>query len=166
MEIRVKILDSLKECISEYREKHPEEDMKKFYPNRELAIEGGYEANSGIDLRSTEEYTLQPGEHKLFKLGVAMDIPYGTEIQIRPRSGLATKHGISIVNTPGTVDANYRGEIGATLVNLGDKPYKISKLEKICQAVHCPVIMSDIEIVNELSDTTRGSKGYGSSGKF
>ncbi len=95
-----------------------------------------------------------------------MDIPYGTEIQIRPRSGLATKHGISIVNTPGTVDANYRGEIGATLVNLGDKPYKISKLEKICQAVHCPVIMSDVEIVYELSDTTRGAKGYGSSGKF
>ncbi|EAU54480.1 dUTP diphosphatase [Mariprofundus ferrooxydans] len=122
---------------------------------------------AGADLRAAvdEDITIEPGERRLIKTGFAMALPDNYEAQIRPRSGLALKQGITVLNTPGTIDADYRGEIGVILINLGDQPFTISRGDRIAQMIIAPFVQADFHAVTELSDTARGSGGFGSSGK-
>lgn len=127
-----------------------------------------YETNlaAGVDLRAaiTDTMSLAPGERTLVATGFAMALPPGYEAQIRPRSGLAYKHGISVVNTPGTIDADYRGEVKILLINHGSEKFEINRGDRIAQMVVAPVTQADFELVDSLSDTARGAGGYGSTG--
>ena len=120
---------------------------------------------AGFDLHSIEDVIINPGERKLISTGLAFEIEKGYEVQIRPRSGLAYKHGITVLNSPGTIDSDYRGEIKVLLVNFGNEEFEIKVGERIAQAVVAPVIQAEIIEVEELSDTERGSGGFGSTGK-
>jgi dUTP pyrophosphatase len=130
---------------------------------------------SGFDLVAIEEVELQPGETKLVKTGLSIEIPVGFELQIRPRSGLSLKTSLRVANSPGTVDSDYRGEICIIMTNAsGYKSkgntleYVISKVKKgdrIAQGVICPVVQVELEVVEELDDTDRGAGGFGSTGK-
>ncbi|WP_371396384.1 dUTP diphosphatase [Fretibacter rubidus] len=123
---------------------------------------------AGADLRAAvpahAPMTLSPGARALVPTGMAMALPAGYEAQIRPRSGLAYKHGVTCLNTPGTIDADYRGEVKVLLINHGDAPFVINRGERIAQMVIAPITQPDFEIVNELSDTARGAGGFGSTG--
>jgi len=121
---------------------------------------------SGFDLRAqlSAPIDLAPGQSTLVPTGLSFEIPLGYEIQVRPRSGLAAKKGISVLNTPGTVDADYRGEVKVILINLGTEVFKIQDQERIAQAVLCPVFQAEMEWSEELSDTHRGVGGFGSTG--
>ncbi|WP_231458881.1 MULTISPECIES: dUTP diphosphatase [unclassified Pedobacter] len=122
---------------------------------------------AGMDLRAsiTEEITLKPLQRMLIPTGLHIELPIGYEAQIRPRSGLAYKHGISIVNAPGTIDADYRGELKVLLVNLSDTDFKILNGERIAQMVIAKHETVSWNLVEELSDTARGAGGYGHTGK-
>jgi dUTP pyrophosphatase len=120
---------------------------------------------AGFDLHATEDVVINPGERKLIGTGLAFEIEFGYEVQIRPRSGLAYKHGITVLNTPGTIDSDYRGEIKVLLINLGKEAFEIKVGERIAQAVVAPIKQAEIVEVEELSDTTRGEGGFGSTGK-
>jgi len=125
-----------------------------------------HEGDAGVDLYSTIDHVLQPGARALIPTGLKMAIPQGYEGQVRPKSGLALKHGITVLNTPGTVDAPYRGEVGVILINLDPKtPYEIKKGEKVAQMVFSKVEYSAFTEAEELAATTRGEGGYGSTGK-
>jgi len=121
--------------------------------------------DAGLDLYSAENYTLKPGERKIISTGIKMAVPEGFEAQVRPKSGLAAKHGISVVNTPGTIDSGYRGIVGVILINHGNEEFIIEKNMKIAQMVINKIEIADIEEVQELDDTTRGEGGFGSTGK-
>jgi len=123
-----------------------------------------HEGDSGLDLYAAEEYTLKPMERKLISAGIKIAVPPGYEAQVRPKSGLALNHGISIVNTPGTVDAGYRGVVGVILINLSDKDFKVEKNKKIAQMVITKVERVNVEMVEKLDDTKRGEGGFGSTG--
>jgi dUTP pyrophosphatase len=123
-----------------------------------------HEDDSGLDLYSIEAYEIQPGETILVKTGLAIELPIGTEAQIRPRSGLALKYSITVLNTPGTIDAGYRGEIGVILINHGKQVFNITKGMKIAQMVIAPVLKIGIEEVQGLTETRRGEGGFGSTG--
>ena len=113
-----------------------------------------------------EDYTINPMERVCVNVGFAVGgVPDNYEIQVRPRSGFAFKHGITIVNTPGTIDSDYRGEVGAILCNLSKEPFVIKKGERIAQMVVCPIAKCDINIVDELDNTERGGGRFGSTGK-
>lgn len=120
--------------------------------------------DSGLDLFAIEEQEIPSGETMLIETGISIELPQGTEAQIRPRSGLALKHSITVLNTPGTIDAGYRGEIGVILINHGKHPFKVLKGMKIAQMVIAPVIRAEIEEVDSLSETIRGEGGFGSTG--
>jgi len=122
------------------------------------------EGSAGMDLVSTEPVELAPGERKLVGTGIHVAIPAGFEGQVRPRSGLAVRHGISMVNTPGTIDSDYRGEIKVLLINLGDSVVKLGQGERVAQLVICPVMRADWLVVESLDDTERGGGGFGSTG--
>ena len=122
--------------------------------------------DAGLDLFSIEEQTILPGETKLIRTGIAIALPEGTEAQIRPRSGLALKYSITVLNTPGTVDAGYRGEIGVILINHGRKSFEVIPGMKIAQMVITSFIAAEVELVKQLDDTTRGDGGFGSTGVF
>ena len=119
---------------------------------------------AGFDLHAIEDAILKVGERKLIGTGLAFEIEKGYEVQIRPRSGLAFKYGITVLNSPGTVDSDYRGEIKVLLINLGEKAFEIKKGDRIAQAIIAPVIQAKIKEVEELSSTDRGSGGFGSTG--
>ena len=123
--------------------------------------------SAGVDLRAalSEPLTINPGRIALVPTGIAVAIPRGFEGQIRPRSGLATKHGISLVNAPGTVDSDFRGEMRCSLINLGSEPYTVQRGERIAQMVIAPVYQADFQEVAELPETERGGGGWGSTGK-
>lgn len=123
-----------------------------------------HEDDSGLDLFAIEEREILPGETTLVGTGVSIELPQGTEAQIRPRSGLALKHSITVLNTPGTIDAGYRGEIGVILINHGKHSFKVLKGMKIAQMVIAPVLQAEIEEVDSLSETIRGEGGFGSTG--
>lgn len=125
-----------------------------------------HDGDAGMDVCSAETYTLQPGERKLFKTGIHMAIPKGYELQVRPRSGLAYKHGISIVNTPGTVDAGYRGDIGVILINHGKEVFEVKRGERIAQFVFNKFETAQFIEVEDLDETTRGEGGFGSTGRM
>ncbi len=120
---------------------------------------------AGFDLHSIEDVILKPGERKLISTGLSFEIPFGYEIQIRPRSGLAYKYGITVLNTPGTIDSDYRGEIKVLLINHSNEDFEIKQNERIAQAIIKEVIQAEFIEVDELSETDRGSKGFGSTGK-
>ena len=122
---------------------------------------------AGMDLRAAvdEEVVLDPGTHMLILTGLAIALPEGFEAQVRPRSGLALKHGITVLNSPGTVDADYRGEVGVILVNHGTAPFHIQRGERIAQMIIAPVTRATLVEVAELPDTERGTGGFGSSGR-
>lgn len=124
------------------------------------------EGSAGLDLCAAlaAPVVIAPGDRRLVPTGLALAIPAGFEGQVRPRSGLALKHGIGIVNSPGTIDSDYRGEVGIVLVNLGREPYTVEPLSRIAQLVVCPVLQPEIELVDALDETSRGEGGYGSTG--
>jgi dUTP pyrophosphatase len=124
------------------------------------------DGSSGMDLAANieEEIEIKPGESLIIPTGLAVSIPKNFEIQIRPRSGLAAKKQISILNTPGTIDADYRGELKIILVNFGQKSFKIEKGLRIAQMVVCPVIKATLKEVETLENTKRGGGGFGSTG--
>ena len=121
---------------------------------------------SGIDLRAAveEEVVLSPGERELIPTGLHIAVPRGYEAQVRPRSGLALKHGISVLNTPGTIDSDYRGEVGIILANLGNESFTIERGMRIAQMVIAPVCRAEVVEVEELSATERHHGGFGSTG--
>ncbi len=123
-----------------------------------------HRGDAGMDLAAAETITISPGEVKLVKTGIAIELPEGTEAQIRPRSGLALKHGITVLNSPGTIDQDYRGEIGVILINHSDSPFNVETGSRIAQLVVKPVLFVQVSEVNELSETIRGSDGFGSTG--
>ncbi|HSN91561.1 MAG TPA: dUTP diphosphatase [Anaeromyxobacteraceae bacterium] len=123
------------------------------------------EGAAGMDLRADEAFTLAPGERRVVPTGLALEIPAGHEGQVRPRSGLAARHGVALVNAPGTVDADYRGEVMVILVNLGRDPVAFARGDRIAQLVIAPVVRAGLLVVEELSDTGRGSGGFGSTGQ-
>ena len=124
-----------------------------------------HKGDSGMDLYSVEEIVLQPGETKLVKTGLQIAVPKGFEVQVRPKSGLAAKFGITVLNTPGTVDSGYRGEVMVILVNHGKEEYKVEKGKKIAQMVIAKVEEAKIEVVENLDNTTRKDGGFGSTGQ-
>jgi dUTP pyrophosphatase len=119
----------------------------------------------GLDVTAGEELILRPGERHAIATGFAIEIPRGYEVQVRPRSGLAMKHGITCLNTPGTIDSDYRGEVKVILINLGQEPFEIRRGERIAQLVPAPVLRADFVEASELSNTERGSGGFGSTGR-
>jgi dUTP pyrophosphatase len=123
------------------------------------------EEAAGFDLHSVEDVVIAPNERKLIGTGLSFEIPKGYEIQIRPRSGLAYKHGITVLNSPGTIDSDYRGEIKVLLINHSNESFEIKVGERIAQAVIQEVIQVTFEEVEELNDTARGAGGFGSTGK-
>ncbi len=122
------------------------------------------EGAAGMDVVSAEDLTLAPGGRHAVATGFAIAIPNGYEIQVRPRSGLALKHGISLPNTPGTIDSDYRGELKIIMINLGDAPFVIQRGDRIAQLVAAPVQLARFAEVETLSDTARGAGGFGSTG--
>jgi len=124
------------------------------------------EGSSGLDLAAhiNESVEIKPGSTAIIPTGLAVSIPKSFEIQIRPRSGLAAKNQISVLNTPGTIDADYRGELKVILINLGTKSFLVENGARIAQMVLCPVIKADLKEVKTLDDTKRGSGGFGSTG--
>ena len=119
----------------------------------------------GLDVSAAEELTLHPGERHAVATGFAIEIPRGFEVQVRPRSGLAIRNGITCLNTPGTIDSDYRGEVKVILINLGQEPFEIRRGERIAQLVPAPVLRADFAEVGELAETARGSGGFGSTGR-
>lgn len=120
--------------------------------------------SAGVDLCAAEDVELEPLERRRVWTGVSVAIPSGYEGQVRPRSGLALRHGLSMVNSPGTIDSDYRGEIGVILVNLGKEKIVIRKGERIAQLVFCPIARAEFEPVPQLEPSDRGAGGFGSTG--
>lgn len=120
---------------------------------------------AGLDIVAAEDCTLAPGARHAVSTGFALAIPAGYEVQVRPRSGLAIKHGITCLNTPGTIDSDYRGEVKVILVNLGQEPFAIGRGERIAQLVPAPVLRASLEEATSLDETARGSGGFGSTGR-
>jgi len=124
---------------------------------------------AGVDLLAalgvTETMTIEPGKRALVPTGMAIALPTGYEAQVRPRSGLAARHGVTVLNTPGTIDADYRGEIKVILINLGDAPFTIQRGDRIAQMVVAPVTGIEFDLKESLDATERGAGGFGSTGR-
>ena len=120
---------------------------------------------AGLDIASAEELVLEPGARHAVATGFAIEIPHGYEVQVRPRSGLAIRNGITCLNTPGTIDSDYRGEVKVILINLGSEPFEIQRGERIAQLVPAPVLRARFTEGAELAETARGSGGFGSTGR-
>jgi dUTP pyrophosphatase len=141
-------------------------DLKRLPHGEGLPLPGYATAHAaGLDVVAAEEVTLAPGGRHAVATGFAIAIPEGYEVQVRPRSGLALKHGITCLNTPGTIDADYRGEVKVILVNLGSEPFAVRRGERIAQLVPAPVQRAAFCEVAELDDTVRGAGGFGSTGR-
>lgn len=123
-----------------------------------------HKSDAGMDLFSIEEKIIDAGQTALIKTGIVLELPHNTEAQIRPRSGLALKNSVTVLNTPGTIDEGYRGEIGVILINHGKVPFKVEKLMKIAQMVIKPVLKVSIKEVKEVASSDRNSGGFGSTG--
>jgi len=124
------------------------------------------EHSAGMDLMAavSSDVVIEPGLWALVPTGLAVELPEGYEAQIRPRSGLALKHGISLVNSPGTIDADYRGEVGVILINFGPEPFTVKRGDRIAQMVIGRVFRADVEVAEDLGDTGRGDGGFGHTG--
>ena len=138
--------------------------------DREIALPSYESAGAaGADLRANfpdrGAVEIAPGARALVPTGLRMSIPVGYEVQVRPRSGLALKHGVTVANAPGTIDSDYRGEVGVILVNLGSEPFVVAHGERIAQMVVAPVVQAALEVVEALDETARGAGGFGSTGR-
>ena len=120
--------------------------------------------DAGMDIYSSEDVLIIAGKTKIISTGLSFEIPYGFEMQIRPKSGLSLNFGLTILNSPGTLDAGYRGELKILVFNTSDKDYEVKKGQKIAQGIVSKIELVDIEEVSELSDTSRGKNGFGSTG--
>lgn len=135
--------------------------FRKLNPNAKTPIKA-HPTDAGFDIFSLGFFCIAPGDRLLVSTGISIELPVGYEAQVRPRSGLALNHGITVLNAPGTIDANYRGEIGVILINHGDRPFYTSEQTKIAQLVIAPVTPCKFVEVEALSETDRGDKGFGS----
>ena len=120
---------------------------------------------AGLDVVAAESLTLEPGQRHAVATGFAIEIPHGNEVQVRPRSGLALKNGITCLNTPGTIDSDYRGEVKVILINLGQEPFPVRRGERIAQLVPAPLLRANFVEAQELGETARGAGGFGSTGQ-
>jgi dUTP pyrophosphatase len=137
--------------------------FRRIHPDAALPCYA-HEGDAGMDVRSVEDIEIAPGSRALVHTGLVMMLPLGWEAQVRPRSGLALKHGVTVLNTPGTIDAGYRGEVGVILANFGDVPFKVAKGDKVAQIVVAPVTRAEIVETAEVDETERGAGGFGSTG--
>lgn len=144
----------------------PEADQSLGLPGYATAGAAGADlrANFGADLRDSG-IELAPGARALVPTGLRMAIPEGYEVQLRPRSGLALKHGITLPNSPGTIDSDYRGPLGVIVMNAGQEPFQINHGDRIAQMVVAPVVMAAFSVAEDLEDTARGAGGFGSTGR-
>ena len=133
-------------------------------PNYQTSGAAGADLCANFADGTRDGIVLAPGARALVPTGLRMAIPAGFEVQIRPRSGLALKHGIALVNAPGTIDSDYRGPVGVILVNLGDAPFHITHGARIAQMVAAPVVQAEFSVVDQLDETVRGAGGFGSTG--
>jgi len=123
------------------------------------------EGSAGADIMSAEDTKIKPGKMRAISTGIYMEIPKGYEVQVRPRSGMAFKYQVTVLNAPGTIDSDYRGELKVMLINLGEEDFYVHKGDRIAQMVAAPVVQCRFDIVDELGETDRGEGGFGSSGK-
>ncbi|MGN0854509.1 MAG: dUTP diphosphatase [Kiritimatiellia bacterium] len=137
--------------------------FKRIHPDARLPAYA-HAGDAGMDLRSAEDLTLRAGARALVHTGLVMMLPLQYEAQVRPRSGLALKHGVTVLNTPGTIDSGYRGEVGVILANFGDADFEIKKGDRIAQLVIAPVTQAEIVEVETVDETDRGAGGFGSTG--
>ena len=137
--------------------------FKRVHPDAALPAYA-HPSDAGMDLRSVEDMEIAPGRRALVHTGLVVNLPPMHEAQVRPRSGLALKNGVTVLNTPGTIDSGYRGEIGVILANFGDSPFRVAKGDKIAQLVIAPVLQPEVVEVQEIDETDRGSGGFGSTG--
>ena len=140
--------------ILRFKRIHPEAVMPAY----------AHASDAGMDVRSVADLVIPPGGRALVPTGLVAIIPPMYEIQVRPRSGLALKHGVTVLNTPGTIDSGYRGEIGVILANFGDKDFSVAKGDKVAQLVFAPVVQPEIEETDTIDETDRGAGGFGSTG--
>jgi len=139
---------------------HPEKSQGLSLPKYHSDLASGMDIEAAIKT----PYCLEPGNIHLFATGLQFAIPPGFEIQVRPRSGLAVKYGVTVINSPGTIDADYRGEVRVALINLGTAAFTINRGDRIAQLVLAPVVQAQLELVSELDETTRGNGGFGHTG--
>lgn len=137
--------------------------FKRLRPDAELPAYAR-PGDAGMDLRSVEDAVVPRGGRVLVRTGLAMQLPFGYEAQVRPRSGLALKHGVTVLNTPGTIDSGYRGEVGVILANFGDVDFPVAKGDRIAQLVIAPVTQAEVEETEVIDATDRGTGGFGSTG--
>ena len=138
--------------------------FKRIHPDAVLPAYA-HPSDAGMDVRSVADLVIPAGGRALVPTGLVAIIPPMYEIQVRPRSGLALKHGVTVLNTPGTIDSGYRGEIGVILANFGDKDFSVAKGDKVAQLVFVPVVQPEIEETDTIDETDRGAGGFGSTGK-
>lgn len=137
--------------------------FKRIHPDAVLP-EYAHPSDAGMDVKSIDDLVIAPGKRALVHTGLVMALPPMYEAQVRPRSGLALKKGVTVLNTPGTIDSGYRGEVGVILINLGEEDFEIKKGDKIAQIVIAPVTVADIVETDVIDDTDRGEGGFGSTG--
>ena len=137
--------------------------FKRIHPDAVLPAYA-HPSDAGMDVRSVEDLAIAPGKRALVRTGLVMMLPPLYEAQVRPRSGLALKHGITVLNTPGTIDSGYRGEVGVVLINLGQEEFKVAKGDKIAQLVLAPVTQPEVAEAFDVDETDRGEGGFGSTG--
>ena len=137
--------------------------FKRIHPDATLPAYA-HASDAGMDVRSVEDLTIPAGRRALVHTGLVMELPLGYEAQVRPRSGLALKHGVTVLNTPGTIDAGYRGEVGVILANFGDSDFVVAKGDRIAQMVVAPVLRAEVAEADLLDCTDRGAGGFGSTG--
>ena len=137
--------------------------FKRVHPDAVLPSYA-HPSDAGMDVRSVEDLTLAPGKRALVHTGLVMLLPPGYEAQVRPRSGLALKNGVTVLNTPGTIDSGYRGEVGVILVNLGESEFSVKRGDKVAQVVIAPVTQPEIAETEFIDETDRGAGGFGSTG--
>ncbi|AHC99585.1 dUTP diphosphatase [Leisingera methylohalidivorans] len=142
-----------------------DEDADRNVPLPAYETAGAAGADIRANLPDRGALTLEPGARALVPTGLRLEIPAGYEVQIRPRSGLALKHGITLPNTPGTIDSDYRGPLGVILLNAGQEPFEVRHGERIAQMVVAPVLQARFELAETLSGTSRGDGGFGSTGR-
>ncbi len=140
--------------ILKFKKVHPEAIIPKFQK----------EGDAGLDIHAIEDYALNPGEHSLVDTGLKMELPKGFEAQVRPRSGLALKSKVTVLNSPGTIDSGYRGKVGVLMMNHGSEVFEVKKGDRIAQLVIAKHETPDIEEVDELEDSQRGEGGFGHTG--
>ena len=137
--------------------------FKRIHPDAVLP-EYAHPSDAGMDVKSIDDLVIAPGKRALVHTGLVMALPPMYEAQVRPRSGLALKKGVTVLNTPGTIDSGYRGEVGVILINLGEEDFEIKKGDKIAQIVIAPVTVAEIVETDVIDDTDRGEGGFGSTG--